>query len=150
VKPWTKIGPLGPFRGRLGLAWVVAPLVLGLILLLAVWLLLVRDSAPGGTFMSAGPESSFEEGAARPAGIDGAFVARTGGQLFAVASDPGCPIRVVSAGYDDCKGASFGLDGVGPNGALDLLPIRVYKGVVYVDPAHPVRRLSDSAVAATP
>jgi hypothetical protein len=42
VKPWTRIGPLGPFRGRLGLAWVIAPLVVGAVLLVAAWLLLFR------------------------------------------------------------------------------------------------------------
>jgi hypothetical protein len=42
VKPWTKIGPLGPFRGRLGLGWVVAPLVVGVALVVAAWLLLAR------------------------------------------------------------------------------------------------------------
>jgi hypothetical protein len=35
VKPWTRIGPLGPFRGRLGVAWVVAPLVVGAALIVA-------------------------------------------------------------------------------------------------------------------
>jgi hypothetical protein len=29
VKPGQKIGPLGPFRGRLGLHWVIASVVLG-------------------------------------------------------------------------------------------------------------------------
>ncbi|MEX0832789.1 MAG: hypothetical protein WD757_03980 [Actinomycetota bacterium] len=42
LKPTTKIGPLGPFRGRLGLAWVIAPLVAGLLILTAGWLLLFR------------------------------------------------------------------------------------------------------------
>jgi hypothetical protein len=42
VKPWTRIGPLGPFRGRLGLAWVIAPLVIGVVLLWVGWALLVR------------------------------------------------------------------------------------------------------------
>ena len=42
VKPWTKLGPLGPFRGRLGLAWVIAPLLLGVALVVAAWLLLPR------------------------------------------------------------------------------------------------------------
>ena len=42
VKPWTKIGPLGPFRGRLGVAWVIAPLVLGIALLIAGWVALAR------------------------------------------------------------------------------------------------------------
>jgi hypothetical protein len=42
VRPWTRIGPLGPFRGRLGITWVIAPLVLGVVLVVAfvvfVWL----------------------------------------------------------------------------------------------------------------
>jgi hypothetical protein len=42
VKPWTKIGPLGPFRGRLGAAWVIAPLILGAILVVAGLLALTR------------------------------------------------------------------------------------------------------------
>jgi hypothetical protein len=42
VRPWTRIGPLGPFRGRLGLAWVIAPLVLGVVVLVAGLLLLLR------------------------------------------------------------------------------------------------------------
>jgi hypothetical protein len=42
VKPWTRIGPLGPSRARLGLAWVIAPLVVGAALLVAAWLLLLR------------------------------------------------------------------------------------------------------------
>jgi len=40
VKPWTRIGRFGPVRGRLGLAWVVAPLVVGIALVLAGWFLL--------------------------------------------------------------------------------------------------------------
>jgi hypothetical protein len=42
VKPWTKIGPLGPFRGRLGVAWVIAPLFLGTALLVAGLIALLR------------------------------------------------------------------------------------------------------------
>jgi len=33
LKPTTKVGTLGPYRGRLGLAWVIAPVVAGLIIL---------------------------------------------------------------------------------------------------------------------
>jgi len=40
VKPWTRIGPLGPVRSRLGLAWVIAPLVLGVAVVVAGILLL--------------------------------------------------------------------------------------------------------------
>ena len=140
VKPWTKIGPLGPFRGRLGLAWVIAPLVLGVVLVVAVWLLLLRHPAPGGTFRPVGPELAFGEGTAHAVGIDGVFVGRTGGELFAVVADPECSIRTSRGGYVDCHGGNFGLDGEGDGGRLDLLPLTVYRRVVYVDPAHPIRR----------
>jgi len=36
LKPTTKIGTLGPYRGRLGLAWVIAPMVVGVLLLVIV------------------------------------------------------------------------------------------------------------------
>jgi hypothetical protein len=35
LKPTTKVGTLGPYRGRLGLAWVIAPIVAGLFILIA-------------------------------------------------------------------------------------------------------------------
>ena len=54
VKPWTRIGRLGPFRGRLGLAWVIAPLVVGVVLLIAVWYLLFRTAGPGDFLGAAG------------------------------------------------------------------------------------------------
>lgn len=40
LKPTTKVGTLGPYRGRLGLAWVIAPLVAGLLILVAGYLAL--------------------------------------------------------------------------------------------------------------
>ena len=33
LKPTTKLGTLGPYRGRLGLGWVIAPIVVGVLLL---------------------------------------------------------------------------------------------------------------------
>ena len=36
LKPTTKVGTLGPYRGRLGLGWVIAPVVVGVLLLIAV------------------------------------------------------------------------------------------------------------------
>jgi hypothetical protein len=35
LKPTTKVGTIGPYRGRLGLAWVIAPIVAGLVILVA-------------------------------------------------------------------------------------------------------------------
>jgi uncharacterized membrane protein YjjB (DUF3815 family) len=35
LKPTTKVGTLGPYRSRLGLAWVIAPILAGVIILVA-------------------------------------------------------------------------------------------------------------------
>jgi hypothetical protein len=40
LKPTTKVGTLGPYRGRLGFAWVIAPVFAGIAIVLAGWLLL--------------------------------------------------------------------------------------------------------------
>ena len=42
LKPTTKVGTLGPYRGRLGFAWVIAPLVAGIAIVVAGILLLTR------------------------------------------------------------------------------------------------------------
>lgn len=35
LKPTTKIGTVGPYRGRLGLAWVIAPIAAGILIVVA-------------------------------------------------------------------------------------------------------------------
>lgn len=42
LKPTTKVGTLGPYRGRLGFAWVIAPIVVGLVIVVAGWIALTR------------------------------------------------------------------------------------------------------------
>jgi hypothetical protein len=42
LKPTTKIGTLGPYRRRLGLAWVIAPLMAGILIVVAGYLVLAR------------------------------------------------------------------------------------------------------------
>ena len=42
LKPTTKVGTLGPYRGRLGLAWVIAPIVAGAVILVAGYIVLTR------------------------------------------------------------------------------------------------------------
>jgi hypothetical protein len=42
LKPTTKVGALGPYRGRLGMAWVIAPLVVAVIIVVAGSLALFR------------------------------------------------------------------------------------------------------------
>ena len=42
LKPTTKVGTLGPYRGRLGLAWVIAPIVVGVLIVIAGYFAIVR------------------------------------------------------------------------------------------------------------
>lgn len=42
LKPTTKVGTLGPYRGRLGLAWVIAPIVVGVFIAIAGYFALFR------------------------------------------------------------------------------------------------------------
>jgi hypothetical protein len=42
LKPTTKVGTLGPYRGRLGLAWVIAPLAAGVLIIVAGYIALFR------------------------------------------------------------------------------------------------------------
>jgi hypothetical protein len=42
LKPTTKVGTLGPYRGRLGLAWVIAPILAGILILVAGYLAIFR------------------------------------------------------------------------------------------------------------
>jgi hypothetical protein len=42
LKPTTTVGSLGPYRGRLGLAWVIAPLVVAIVIVVAGSLALLR------------------------------------------------------------------------------------------------------------
>ena len=35
LKPTTKVGTVGPYRGRLGLAWVIAPILAGIVIVVA-------------------------------------------------------------------------------------------------------------------
>src|SRR5438105_5942236 len=47
VHPWTRIGPLGPFRGRLGIQWVIAALIVAALLLVLAAVLLFRNRSLG-------------------------------------------------------------------------------------------------------
>jgi len=140
LKPWTRIGTLGPFRGRLGLSWVVASLLAGIVILGAGWLALSRSHPPGGSFVPVGSVTSFTPGTAREVDVPGAFVGSAGGRLVAVLQEDGCTLSVADGHYRDCRGAVYDLTGAGSGGcgSLDLLPLTPYRGTVYVDPDHPV------------
>jgi CBS-domain-containing membrane protein len=42
LKPTTKVGTWGPHRARLGFAWVIAPVIVGALILVAGYLALTR------------------------------------------------------------------------------------------------------------
>ena len=42
LKPTTKVGTLGPYRGRLGLTWVIAPIVVGVLIVIAGYFAVFR------------------------------------------------------------------------------------------------------------
>jgi hypothetical protein len=142
LKPWTKIGTLGPFRGRLGLGWVIAPLVLGLVLVVAVWLLLFRHpTGPGGTFVDIGLQTAYVSGSpVRVSGLTGpVYIVDLGERFVAMEGPPGCPLAPTTGGFTDCRGVRYALDGratLSP-GSARFLPIQLAKGHLYVDPTHP-------------
>ncbi len=139
LKPWTRIGTLGPFRGRLGLSWVLAAVVVGVVVLAAGTYALLRPHPPGGSFVPVGAASSFPQGTARAVNVPGAFVGRTGASLVAVLQEDGCSLAVDGNHYRDCRGVAYELNGSGAAGcgSLDLLLVAVYQGTVYIDPDHP-------------
>jgi len=142
LKPWTRIGTLGPFRGRLGLSWMIAALVAGVVILAAGWYALARSEAPGGSFVPVGAAASFPPRTAREVDVPGTFVGTSAGRLVAVLQEDGCTLTVTDGHYRDCRGATYAFSGEGNQGcgSLDILPLTVYRGTVYVDPDHPSLR----------
>ena len=141
VKTGQRIGPLGPFRGRLGLQWVVAPIVLGAVLLVAGWLFL-RDTTPGAPWRPVAEVSSLTVDEGREA-LPGILVGRLpDGRVVAVAEEPGCDLAPSGEGYVDCDGSGFSLDGapVTEGDPLDLVPVRVHGGVLYANPDERIER----------
>jgi hypothetical protein len=137
VKTGSTIGPLGPFRGTLGIHWVIGAIAVGLVLVLATTYAWVRGARPDEPFRPVGAVQTFPAETAREV-LDGVFVGRApSGQPYAVAQpSPACPLDVAPRGYRDCSGVAYGYDGQ-PLGAGDPLPrlrLEVYRGDVYVDP----------------
>jgi hypothetical protein len=134
VKTGSRIGPLGPFRGTLGIHWVIGSIAVGLVILLATTWILFR--APGDPFVKV-EGLTIEDvapGTAREV-LGGVFLGRTeDGRPIAVAEAPGCPLEVVEGGYLDCTEHRFGLDGTDRRGrTLTILPLQVHGEDVYID-----------------
>jgi hypothetical protein len=134
VKTGSKIGPLGPFRGTLGIQWVIGAIAAGLIIVLVVTWILFRK--PGEPYREV-EEFTIDEvapGSAREA-LPGIFVGVTeDGETIAVAEPPNCPLEPIPGGYLDCAEKRYGLDGVGRKGRqLVVLPVKVHRDAIFID-----------------
>ena len=136
VKTGSTIGPLGPFRGTLGIHWVIGSIAVGLLIVLAATLLFARFGAPSAPYRLVGELEAFPLGTAREV-LGGVYVGVTNdGDAVAVAEPVHCPLQPMEGGYRDCLDLGYALDGspLGKGDPLSRLPVEVYRGRVYVDP----------------
>jgi hypothetical protein len=135
VKTGSKIGPLGPFRGTLGIQWVIGAMAVGLVIVLAVTWILFRE--PGEPFreVEVFTLDQVAPGTAREA-LPGVYVGVTDdGQPIAVRHPLGnCELEFVEGRYLDCHEWWYDLHGRGRLGRkLDVLPLQIHRGAIYID-----------------
>jgi hypothetical protein len=134
VKTGSKIGPLGPFRGTLGIQWIVGAIAVGLLLVLAVTWILFRKPGEPYREVEAFTLEQVPPGTSREA-LPGVFIGVTeDGRTIAVAEPPNCPLQVIPDGYLDCAEKRFGIDGRGRRGRrLTVLPVQIHRGAIFID-----------------
>jgi hypothetical protein len=134
VKTGQRIGPLGPFRGTLGIQWVVGSIAAGLVIVLIGTWFLFRPPGPPFREVEGIGLDDISPGTAREV-LAGVYLGMTeGGRAVAVAEPANCPMEVVEGGYMDCARQPFGLDGKGRKGReVAVLPIRIHRDVIYID-----------------
>ena len=144
VRPGSKIGPLGPFRGRLGLHWVIGSIVVAAVLGVAGWFLLAPRQ-PEPPWVAVGEAERFTEGSAvRLAAPPRVWVANDRGTIVALLEAPGCTATFCPTGHLAACNVLYTLDGLageGPGVGLDALPVRIHRGTVYVNPRAPIDRM---------
>ncbi len=133
VKTGSTIGPLGPFRGTLGIHWVIGAIAVGLFLVLVGSWFFLREPPPPFQEVEQFTFEQLEPGRPTEA-FAGVYVARTvEGEAFAVAEPANCELELVTGGYIDCAERRYGLDGTGRKASLQRLPIEVHRGAIYID-----------------
>jgi hypothetical protein len=136
VKTGQRIGPLGPFRGTLGIQWVVGAIAAGLVIVLIGTWFLFRPPGPPFQEVEGIALEDVAPGTAREV-LAGVYLGKTAaGRAVAVAEPPNCPLEVVDGAYLDCAQQRFGLDGKGTKGrTLVVLPLQVHQDAIYIDPS---------------
>ena len=133
VKTGSRIGPLGPFRGTLGIQWVIGSIAVGLVLVLAGSWFFLREPPPPFEMVESFTIDDVEVGTARKA-FARVYVGRpTDDELYAVAEPLNCSLELAPGGFVDCADRRFGLDGVGRKEVLQRLPLEVHRGAIYID-----------------
>ena len=122
-------------RAPLGLQWVVASLVAGLVVLIAGLMLLGRASAPPGPPWT---ELGAVETLA-PSGVDastGLLVVHVGGRVRAFSAPDGVVYCPPSNRLEHPDGRVWALTGRGTDGRASLAPVPTLtvNGIAYVDP----------------
>jgi len=137
VKPGGKVGPWGPFRGRLGAQWWIASIVVGLVLLAFTAWFFLRGTRPPPPWQPVATVDEIQPGEA---------IVRTGGVVVgrledgrpvAVRQNKDCPVEHTESRLRDCEGNLYFLNGdPETTGAepLEPVPVQVYRGEVYVRP----------------
>jgi hypothetical protein len=96
----------------MGIGWVVAPIVVGALLLVVAWFTLIRPNPPDAPFVRVAPADVL------------AVSPRT------IPSSGGGGAILVGVGSD-------GLLGAASAAPCHAYPLKVYRGTVYVDPSDP-------------
>ena len=135
VKTGSTIGPLGPFRGTLGIHWVLGSIAVGLVIVLAGSFFLFREPGPPFERVEAFTIEQVQPGTSREA-FTGIWLGRTrDGQPFAVAHpDDNCLMEFTGGEYVDCNDETYGLDGRSHKSkSLTTVPVQVPRGAVYLN-----------------
>lgn len=121
-------------RAPLGLQWVIASLVAGLVILIAGVLLLGRASAhPGPPWAALGPVESLT--ASSFDGPSGLLIVNVGGRVRAFSAPDGVTYCPASNRLEHPDGRVWALTGRGTDGQASLAPVPTLtvSGIAYVD-----------------
>ena len=131
-------------RRRLGLGWILAAAVFGLVILVAGGLLVARGGRPGPPWARVAPVAALPAGAVTevPGPVGRVVVDRRGGQVRAFLVAPGrCPVEAAGAGFARrCAGERWTAAGAPAAGGEDAppplrrVPASFARGDLYVDP----------------
>ena len=133
VKTGSTIGPFGPFRGTLGIQWVIGSIAVGLVIVLAGSWFLFREPGPPFEPVEAFTADQVAPGTAREAFAGTYFGQTESGEAFVVEEPANCPIEVLAGEYVDCAERHYALDGKGKDGSLRTVPFQIHQDVIYID-----------------